>query len=238
MAKHDKKLRSRTAAWLIVVAMMVLAGISVGQLASATTSGAPHQWATTTRSSRRRLGGRPRPRGRRKRPQGATTTSGATTTRGATTTTYSRRRPRGDAPTSGRRRRSGRRHDLRRRPHLGATPTVGRPRPLKRRRTRGDHDDGQADANSGATETSGGPRPRGHHDRSSRHQFLGVTYNQGPPAARVGGKGSSARPSVGGVSSTRRWPLPSGSASLTMRSRPCLWGLGGEPFDDRRRRRV
>jgi integrase len=30
MAKHEKKLRSRTAAWLIVVAMMVLAGVSAG----------------------------------------------------------------------------------------------------------------------------------------------------------------------------------------------------------------
>jgi hypothetical protein len=57
MAKHEKKLRSRTAAWLIVVAMMVLAGVSVGQLASATTSG------------------------------GTTTTSGATTTVKPTTTT-------------------------------------------------------------------------------------------------------------------------------------------------------
>jgi uncharacterized protein YpuA (DUF1002 family) len=64
MAKHEKKVRSRTAAWLIVVAMMVLAGVSVGQLASATTSG-----GTTTTT-------------------GATTTTvKPTTTTGATTTT-------------------------------------------------------------------------------------------------------------------------------------------------------
>jgi uncharacterized protein YpuA (DUF1002 family) len=65
MAKHEKKVRSRTAAWLIVVAMMVLAGVSVGQLASATTSG-----GTTTTTT------------------GATTTTvKPTTTTGATTTT-------------------------------------------------------------------------------------------------------------------------------------------------------
>jgi predicted anti-sigma-YlaC factor YlaD len=39
MAKHAKKVRSRTAAWLVAVAMMALAGVGVGQLASATTSG-------------------------------------------------------------------------------------------------------------------------------------------------------------------------------------------------------
>ena len=40
MAKHVKKLRRRTAGWLVVVATLVVAGVSIGQLASASTSGA------------------------------------------------------------------------------------------------------------------------------------------------------------------------------------------------------
>jgi hypothetical protein len=51
MAKHVKKVRGRTTAWLVVVAMMVLAGISVGQLASATTSGGTGGTTTTTDKS-------------------------------------------------------------------------------------------------------------------------------------------------------------------------------------------
>src|SRR5215217_5920473 len=39
MAKHVRKASRRPVAWLIMVALMVLAGVSVGQLASATTSG-------------------------------------------------------------------------------------------------------------------------------------------------------------------------------------------------------
>src|SRR5918995_1347825 len=67
MAKHVKKMRSRTPAWLIMVALMVVAGVSVGQLASATTSGGTGGTTTTTDK--------------------ATTTTGATTTTVAPTTT-------------------------------------------------------------------------------------------------------------------------------------------------------
>ena len=66
MAKHAKKLRRRTAGWLVVVATLVVAGVSIGQLASATTSG-----GTTTSTHK------------------ATTTSGATTTTAKPTTTTS-----------------------------------------------------------------------------------------------------------------------------------------------------
>ena len=39
MAKHVRKASRRPVAWLIMVALMVLAGVSIGQLASATTTG-------------------------------------------------------------------------------------------------------------------------------------------------------------------------------------------------------
>jgi len=48
MAKHVKKVQSRTAGWLVIIATLVVAGVSVGQLASATPTG-----GTTTTTKKR-----------------------------------------------------------------------------------------------------------------------------------------------------------------------------------------
>ena len=48
MAKHVKKVRSRTAGWLVIIATLVVAGVSVGQLASATPTGGT---TTTTKKA-------------------------------------------------------------------------------------------------------------------------------------------------------------------------------------------
>ena len=92
MAKHAKKMRSRTAAWLIAVAMMALAGVSVGQLASATSSGWDHHDNPQVDHDH---GRDDHQRVKPTTTSGATTTTvkptttraGATTTSGATTTT-------------------------------------------------------------------------------------------------------------------------------------------------------
>src|SRR5512132_414576 len=70
MGKHEKKVMRRRPVWLLAVAILVLAGVSVSQLASATTTGGTTttSGATTTTA------------------EGTTTTVKPTTTTGATTT--------------------------------------------------------------------------------------------------------------------------------------------------------